>query len=120
MTLKQGIQQIKEKMQIIEHFINGMDELIFFQCEFEKCKPSISFEMNEYVLHDLYKYPPRYPITQVHWETKGGFIVSYKNTIGIERSVIPKSINSDDTLIISNKKVTFNPLLYECAFHKLK
>ncbi|ETO22895.1 hypothetical protein RFI_14300, partial [Reticulomyxa filosa] len=120
MTLKQGIQQIKEKMQIIEHFINGKDELIFFQCEFKKCKPPISFAMNEYLLHDIYQHLPHYPITQVHWETKGGFIVSYKNSIGVERSIIPKRVVPDDTLSISTEKVAFNPLLYECDFHKLK
>ncbi|ETO00001.1 hypothetical protein RFI_37458, partial [Reticulomyxa filosa] len=92
-TFKQGIQHLQHKIQIISHFRNGMDELILFECEFDKCKPAISSKVNDLdvLLHDIYKHLPHYPIIQLHWEiTDAIFMVPYKRTIGIERSA-PKS-----------------------------
>ncbi|ETO00169.1 hypothetical protein RFI_37289, partial [Reticulomyxa filosa] len=103
------------------HFINGMDELILFECELDKYKPAISSKVNDpdVLLHDIYKHLPHYPIIQVHWEIKYLFMVPYKRTIGIERIDLPKNGSFQDK-VISLKKTKFNPLLYEYDFHKLK
>ncbi|ETN97386.1 hypothetical protein RFI_40141, partial [Reticulomyxa filosa] len=121
-TLKQGMQYVKDKLQMRNHFINGGDEVLYFQCEFHKWSPEISSTIlnKDVLLYDIYKYLPHYPIIQVHWEIKGYFIVPYKRTIGIERSNLPKSVQFQDMIISSNKKPRFNPLLYECDLHKLK
>ncbi|ETO02826.1 hypothetical protein RFI_34587, partial [Reticulomyxa filosa] len=103
------------------HFIDGTDELIFFECELDKCKPAIPSKVNDsdVLLHDIYKLLPHYPIIQVLWKIKHAiFMVPYKRTIGIERSNLPKNVSFQD--ISSNQKTKFNPLLYECDIHKLK
>ncbi|ETO03408.1 hypothetical protein RFI_34002 [Reticulomyxa filosa] len=105
------------------HFMSGEDELILFECKFDKCKPAISSKISkmndsDVLLHDIYKHLPHYPIIQVHWEILGLFMVSYKLTIGIERSNLPKNNPTQDKIISSKTK--FNPLLYECDFHQLK
>ncbi|ETN97808.1 hypothetical protein RFI_39718, partial [Reticulomyxa filosa] len=102
------------------HFMSGMDELILFECEFDKCKPAISSKVNDsdVLLHDIYKHLPYYPIIQVHWEILYALMVPYKRTIGIERNNLSKSVPLHD--IPLNQKTKFNPLLYECDIHKLK
>ncbi|ETO01670.1 hypothetical protein RFI_35770, partial [Reticulomyxa filosa] len=99
-TLKQGIQHIQHNLQMMHHFTYGADELILFECEFDKCKPVISSKISkmsdpDVLLHDIYKHLPHYPIIQVHWEIKGLFMVPYKRTIGIERN-IPKRVPFKD------------------------
>ncbi|ETO16835.1 hypothetical protein RFI_20502, partial [Reticulomyxa filosa] len=121
-TFKQGIQHFKDKLQIRDHFMFGADELILFECEFDKCKPAISPKMNDLdvLLHDIYKHLPHYPIIQVHWEINGWFMVPYKRTTGIEKNYLPKNIPFQDIIISSNQETKFNPLPYECDLHKLK
>ncbi|ETO28373.1 hypothetical protein RFI_08758 [Reticulomyxa filosa] len=121
-TFKQGIQYLKNKLQIRSHFIDGKDELILFECDVDKCKPAISSKVNDsdVLLHDIYKHLPHYPIIQVYWEIKQYFMVPYKRTVGIERDNLPKSADLDIEFIPSNQKPKFNPLLYECDLHKLK
>ncbi|ETO34965.1 hypothetical protein RFI_02109, partial [Reticulomyxa filosa] len=121
-TFKQGIQHIKHNLQIRSHFISGKDELILFECKFDKWKPAISSKMNnsDVLLHDIYKHLPHYPIIQVHWEIFAIFMVSYKCTTDTKRSNLPKNKDLGIELILSNQKIKFNPLLYECDLHKMK
>ncbi|ETO16539.1 hypothetical protein RFI_20799, partial [Reticulomyxa filosa] len=121
-TFKQGIQHVKQKLQMRQHFVLGRDELILFECEFDKCKPAISSKVNDsdILLHDIYKHLPHYPIIQVHWEIFGLFMVPYKRTICIERNILPKSNDLGIEFIPIYQKAKFNPLLYECDLHKLK
>ncbi|ETO02816.1 hypothetical protein RFI_34597 [Reticulomyxa filosa] len=116
MTFKHGIQHFKHKLQVRYHFMHGGDEPIYF-----KCKPELSSKMsNENVLlHDIYKHIPHYPIIQVHWEIEYVFMVPYKRTISIERS-LPKSVPNQDIPISSNQKTKLNPFLYESDLCKLK
>ncbi|ETO35658.1 hypothetical protein RFI_01403 [Reticulomyxa filosa] len=112
-TFKQGIEHVKHKLQMRDHFIFGRDELIILECEFDKWKPSISSKISNMgdrviLLHNIYKHLRHYPIIQVYWEIKGYFMVPYEHTVDIERDNLPKS------------KQSFNPLLYECDLHKLK
>ncbi|ETO33494.1 hypothetical protein RFI_03607 [Reticulomyxa filosa] len=120
MTLKQGIRYCKDKLQILKHFMNGTDEVIYSICEFDKCEPRIEQNrIDEDVrLHDVYKHLPHYPIIRVYWEINGLFIVPYKRSINIERENIPKS--DLDITFSPNGKPTFNPFLYECDLHKLQ
>ncbi|ETO30907.1 hypothetical protein RFI_06213, partial [Reticulomyxa filosa] len=74
MTLKQGLQHIKHNLQIRSHFIDGRDELIYFNV----------------------------------------------NLINVNQNNLPKSVPVQDTVISSNQKPNFNPLLYERDIHKLK
>ncbi|ETN98214.1 hypothetical protein RFI_39300, partial [Reticulomyxa filosa] len=46
-TFKQGIQHVKHNLQMRSYFMNGMDELILFACEFDKCKPAISSKISK-------------------------------------------------------------------------
>ncbi|ETO15089.1 hypothetical protein RFI_22275, partial [Reticulomyxa filosa] len=124
-TFKQGIQHVLHNLQIRNHFMCGMDELILLECEFDKYKPAISskyqnIKMNDsdVLLHDIYKHLHHYPIIQVHWEILAIFMVPYKRTIGIERNNLPKNVSFQD--ISLHQKTKFNPLLYECDIHKLK
>ncbi|ETN99381.1 hypothetical protein RFI_38100, partial [Reticulomyxa filosa] len=124
-TFKQGIQYVKDKLQMRYHCAFGTDELILFECEFDKWKPALSSKISkmnnpDVLLHDIYKYFPHYPIIQVHWEIKGLFMVPYKHTIDIQRDSLPKNRDLGIEFIQSNEKPTFNPLLYECDLHKLK
>ncbi|ETO21818.1 hypothetical protein RFI_15385 [Reticulomyxa filosa] len=124
-TFKQGIQHVQHNLQMRNHFMFGMDELILFECKFDKCKPAISSKISkmndsDVLLYDIYKHLPHYPIIQVLWEIKGYFMVPYKRTIGIERKDLPKSNDLGIEFISSNQKTKFNPLLYECDLHKLK
>ncbi|ETN99656.1 hypothetical protein RFI_37814, partial [Reticulomyxa filosa] len=124
-TFKQGVQYIKNKLQMIDHFIFGRNELILLECEFDKYKPAISSKISkmndsDVLLHDIYKHLPHYPIIQVYWEIKGLFMVSYKRTIGIERNNLPKSDELSIEFTPLNQKTKFNPLLYECDIHKIK
>ncbi|ETO00749.1 hypothetical protein RFI_36691, partial [Reticulomyxa filosa] len=115
------IQHLKDKLQIQEHALNGADELILFNCEFDNYEPPLSSNLDQNILlHNIYKHLPHYPNIQVYWQIKGGFIVPYKRTIGIERSNLPKGISIQDIVIPSSQKTKFNPLLYECDLHKLK
>ncbi|ETN99027.1 hypothetical protein RFI_38460, partial [Reticulomyxa filosa] len=120
-TFKNGKQHLQHNLQIRTHFIAGMDELILFRCEFDKCNPAISSKVDELdLLHDIYKHHPHYPIVQVHWEIEGRFMVPYKRIISIERNNLPKSGKLNGEFILSSQKNKFNPLLYECDLHKLK
>ncbi|ETO36720.1 hypothetical protein RFI_00342, partial [Reticulomyxa filosa] len=124
-TFKQGIQHVQHNLQVRSHFMPGTDELIFFDCKFDKCMPAIPSKISkmndsDVLLHNIYKYLPHYPIIQVHWEIQYGFMVPYKRTIGIERNHLPKSVPFQDEFISLNQKTKFNPLLYECDLHKLK
>ncbi|ETO01695.1 hypothetical protein RFI_35745, partial [Reticulomyxa filosa] len=119
MSLKQGIQHLKDKLQIQEHALNGANELISFSCEYGKCKPPLPSDLNgDILLHDTYKHFLNYPNIKVNWQLRGAFIVPYKRTIDIQRSHLPKSGPFQDIVISSKTK--FNPLLYECDLHKLK
>ncbi|ETO36286.1 hypothetical protein RFI_00776, partial [Reticulomyxa filosa] len=122
-AFKQGIRHVQHNLQMRIHFMSGMDELILFECEFDKCKPAISSKISkmndpDVLLHDIYKHLPHYPIIQVYWEIISIFMVPYKRTIGIERNNLVKSIPFQD--IVLSSKTKFNPLLYECDLHKLK
>ncbi|ETN97691.1 hypothetical protein RFI_39835, partial [Reticulomyxa filosa] len=121
-TFKQGIQHVQHNLQMRSHFNIGADELILFECEFDKCKPAILSKVNDsgVLLYDIYKHLPHYPIIQVHWEILGVLMVPYKRTIGIERNHLSKSDDLGIEFIPSNQKTKFNPLLYECDLHKLK
>ncbi|ETO09880.1 hypothetical protein RFI_27497, partial [Reticulomyxa filosa] len=120
MTLKQGIQHFKDKLQKIERFIHGKDKLIYFKCEFDKCGPPIVSNMNnnDILLHDIYKHLLHYPMIQVYWKIDYRSMVPYKRTIGIEGANLPKRV--PEIIVPSNKKFAFNPFLYERDFHKLK
>ncbi|ETO33528.1 hypothetical protein RFI_03574, partial [Reticulomyxa filosa] len=89
-TFKQGIQYIKDKLQMRSHFMLGADELIYFESEMNN---------SDLLLHDIYKDFPHYPIIQKQFTKK----------CSISRYVV-----------LANKKRKFNPLLYECDLHKLK
>ncbi|ETO00806.1 hypothetical protein RFI_36635 [Reticulomyxa filosa] len=104
------------------YFTNGRDELILFECKFDKCKPAISSKVNDsnVLLHDIYKNLLHYSIIQVYWEILYYFMIPYKRTISIERNHLPKSDDLGIEFIPSNQKSKFNPLLYECDLHKLK
>ncbi|ETO34646.1 hypothetical protein RFI_02444 [Reticulomyxa filosa] len=119
-TFKQGIQHFKDKLQMREHFLLGTDELILFECKFDKCKPEIKMNNEDILLHDIYKHLPHYPIIQVYWKIISAFMVPYKRTIDIERSDLPKNVDLDIEFIPSNQKPKFDPLPYECDLHKLK
>ncbi|ETO31877.1 hypothetical protein RFI_05241, partial [Reticulomyxa filosa] len=118
MTLKQGIQYLKDKLQIQEHALNGANELISFSCEYDKCESPLSSDLNGVLLHDIYKHFLNYPNIQVNWQLKGAFIVPYKRTISTERRDLPKRVPFQD--ISLNPKTKFHPLLYECDLYKLK
>ncbi|ETO22055.1 hypothetical protein RFI_15148 [Reticulomyxa filosa] len=121
MTLKQGLQCFKEKLQIRQQSLTGEDELVRFNCNFDKCKPPIPLDINEDILlNDIYKHLPHYPNIQVNWNILSLFVVPYKHTICIERTDVPKNIINEDIVSLSNQKPKFNPLLYECDFHKFK
>ncbi|ETO31446.1 hypothetical protein RFI_05673, partial [Reticulomyxa filosa] len=122
MTLIQGIQYFKDKLQIREHFIYGRDELICFECEFDKCKPPLASKIDDkdVLLHDTYKHLSHYPIIQVYWEIKACFMIPYKRTICVQRNNLPNSVPFRGAFILSNQRPNFNPLPYECDFHKLK
>ncbi|ETO35303.1 hypothetical protein RFI_01760, partial [Reticulomyxa filosa] len=111
MTLKQGLEHLKHQLQIRQESLYGEDEFIKLECNFDKFKPQI-------LLNDIYRNFPHYPNIQVYWEVHCISMVSYKHTICIERTDIPKSSPSKD--ISSNQKPKFNPLLYECDIHRLK
>jgi len=120
MTLKQGLQNIKDKLQKQEHFSGGKDELIVFECFYDKCNPRIPSQVSDQVLlHDIYKHVHHYPRIQVTWEIKCVFMVPYERTIGVERTSIPEYKNND-VIYKSNEKYNFNPFLYETDLHKLK
>ncbi|ETO31224.1 hypothetical protein RFI_05897 [Reticulomyxa filosa] len=114
-SLKQGCQYFKDKLQKREHFVHGADELIEFKC----IEPHTNNE--DALLHHIYKHLPCYPTVQVHWTIMGYFVVPYTHTVSIERTHIPKrSIHIDSTAIPLNEKCMFNPLLYECDVQKLR
>ncbi|ETO00077.1 hypothetical protein RFI_37382, partial [Reticulomyxa filosa] len=46
-TFKQGIQYIQHNLQMLHHFVDGTDELISFECEFDKYKPEISSKISK-------------------------------------------------------------------------
>ncbi|ETO01333.1 hypothetical protein RFI_36107 [Reticulomyxa filosa] len=118
-TLKQGLQHLKDQLQIISQSRYGEDELVGFECNFDKCEPSIPPKINEDVLlHDIYKHIPHYPNIQAYWKIDTTFIVSFKHTICVKRYEIPKSIKTEN--ISLNQKSIFNPLLFECDIYKLK
>ncbi|ETO15551.1 hypothetical protein RFI_21813 [Reticulomyxa filosa] len=121
-TFKQGMQHVLYHLQMMHHLVDGTDEVILFECEFDKCKPAISSKVNDsdVLLHDIYKHFPHYPVIQVLWKIKGHFMVPYKRTIDIERKTLPKNNELDIECNPSNQKTKFNPLLYECDIHKLK
>ncbi|ETO34121.1 hypothetical protein RFI_02972 [Reticulomyxa filosa] len=106
MTLRQGLQYFKQQLQVRSQSILGEDELVIFECAFDKCEPQIPLNINE--------------DEEVHWKINYKFMTSYKHSISIERIDIPKSIPIEDIIISSNRKPKFNPLLYECDIHKLK
>ncbi|ETO21244.1 hypothetical protein RFI_15960 [Reticulomyxa filosa] len=120
MTLRQGIQHIKDKLQIKDYFTAGPDELICLKYEFDEWMPAISTTNEDVLLHDIYRRLPHYPIIQVHWKIEGYFMVPYKRTISTQRGNLPKSIPLQDSVVASNPKPKFNPLLYERDLHKLK
>ncbi|ETO15459.1 hypothetical protein RFI_21907 [Reticulomyxa filosa] len=122
MTLKQGIQRFKDKLQLLQHFMFGADEFLYFECEFDKCEPSIPANMSDgdVLLHDIYKHLPHYPSIHVCWKIKGDLIVPYKHTIDTERANSPNIVDFDDEFISSNEKPTFNPFLYECDVYRLR
>ncbi|ETO08637.1 hypothetical protein RFI_28752 [Reticulomyxa filosa] len=116
-TLKQGLQHLTNKLQIIEHFLYGKDELICFECTFNKCKPSIPVIIGEDILlHQIYKHFPHYPIIQVYWEIETEFMIPYDRTILVKSN----DVKEYKEMIISNEISKFDPLLFECDFHKLK
>ncbi|ETO27328.1 hypothetical protein RFI_09804 [Reticulomyxa filosa] len=121
-TLKQGIQHIKDKFQMRSHFLFGGDKLITSKCDFEQWKPRIETNKNngDILLHDIYKYFFGYPSIQVYWEIECRYIVPYERTIATERTNLPENDELSVEFISSNEKPTFNPLLYECDFHKVK
>ncbi|ETO06051.1 hypothetical protein RFI_31348, partial [Reticulomyxa filosa] len=120
-TLKQGLEYFKHQLQIRQESMNGEDEFIKLEYNCNKCKPQISSNINENVLlNNIYRYFPHYPNIQVYWAIDCISMVSYKHTIRIERTNIPKNLPIEDNIISSNQKTTFNPLLYECDIHKLK
>ncbi|ETO23956.1 hypothetical protein RFI_13202, partial [Reticulomyxa filosa] len=121
MTLKQGIEHFKNKLQMKEGYNLGTDELTHSNYEFNTWKPPIASNVNKDVLlHDLYKYAPHYPNIQVYWKINAFFIVPYRHTIGIKRTNIIKSILNENVTNKVNIKPAFNPLLYERDLHKLK
>ncbi|ETO09855.1 hypothetical protein RFI_27520 [Reticulomyxa filosa] len=121
-SLKQVLHHCKVKLQMRDQFIQGTDELIYFECAFDKSEPPIpkAISDKDILLHNIYKHLPHYPIIQVYWKIKGRFVVPYKHTIDIERITLPKSGELGVEITRSNKKSTFNPFLYECNLHKIK
>ncbi|ETO35306.1 hypothetical protein RFI_01756, partial [Reticulomyxa filosa] len=120
-TFEYGIQHLKDKLQVRNRFRDGCDELVYFKCKFNGCKPELLSKMGneDVLLHDIYKHLPHYPIIQVYWKIDYYFMVPYKRTIEIKRN-IPKSVPIQDISISLNRKTNFNPLLYESDLHKLK
>ncbi|ETO06868.1 hypothetical protein RFI_30523 [Reticulomyxa filosa] len=118
-TLKQGLQHLKDQFQVRQESNGCGDESITFECKFHMCCPQISSDMNEdMLLNDIYK-DFHYLNRQVYWKISHYFIVPYRNTINI--STIRTNIPEDrDSTISSNRKPKFNPLLYECNFIKLR
>ncbi|ETO18283.1 hypothetical protein RFI_18994, partial [Reticulomyxa filosa] len=121
-TFRQGIQHVKNQLQMREHFLFGMDELAFFKYDSDSCKSAISSKMDDsdILLHDIYKHLPHYPIIQIHWEIVYRCMVSYRHTISTEKINLQKSIPIQNTIILPNERLKFNPLLYECDVHKVK
>ncbi|ETO16584.1 hypothetical protein RFI_20754 [Reticulomyxa filosa] len=121
-TLEQGIERVKDKLQMRDHFIFGKDELILFECEFDKWNPPIISNMIEenVLLHDIYKHLHHYPIIQVYWEITYRFMLPYKRTIDINRTNLPKNRDICVEFYPLMEKPTFNPFLYECDVHKLQ
>ncbi|ETO11277.1 hypothetical protein RFI_26098 [Reticulomyxa filosa] len=119
-----GIEHFKYKYQMLEHFIYGTNELVYFEFEFDKCQPQLTSNVThkDVLLHDIYKCFLHYPIIQVYWKVIVLFTVPYERTIDVERTNLPTLIYSNDAhmLFVSNEKPTFNPFLYECDLHKLK
>ncbi|ETO29215.1 hypothetical protein RFI_07913 [Reticulomyxa filosa] len=123
-TLEQGIKYLKYKYQMLEHFIYGMNELVYFEFEFDKCQPQLTSNMThkDASLHDIYKHVSHYPIIQVYWNVTALFMVPYEQTIDAKRAHLPTVVYANDgyKLSVFNKKPIFNPFLYECDLHKLK
>ncbi|ETO16560.1 hypothetical protein RFI_20779, partial [Reticulomyxa filosa] len=82
-----------------DHFMFGKDELIVFECKFDKCKPVISSKMNNsYVLlHDIY------PIIQVHLERCEIANSNKKENIS-KKSNIPISEKYQATFFLKKKR----------------
>ncbi|ETO20139.1 hypothetical protein RFI_17081, partial [Reticulomyxa filosa] len=109
-TLKQGLQHLKNQLQMRRESNGHGNELVKFECKFNMCHPQIPSNVNENILlSDIYKYF-YYLNMQVYWKINYYFIVPYKNTISAstQRTNI-KDIG--DINILSNRKPKFNPLL---------
>ncbi|ETO27435.1 hypothetical protein RFI_09697 [Reticulomyxa filosa] len=119
---RQAIQCLQEKFNERAQFRYGANELLWFECELDHCKPPIPSTLDDAAsLHDLYKHLLYYPRIQVYWKINGYCMVPYQHTIGINKDInASTSIDLDALLLVANKKPNFNPLLYQCDIQKFK
>ncbi|ETO11050.1 hypothetical protein RFI_26327 [Reticulomyxa filosa] len=121
-TLKQGLQRIKDKLQIAGNAMNGTEEIIVFDYSFDKFQPPIQANINvdDMLLHDIYKHLLNFPNVQVYWEIEGEFMVLDKHIIDVRESKIRHVVHLDDVLTPRIEKPKFNPFFYTCDLHKFK
>ncbi|ETO06956.1 hypothetical protein RFI_30436, partial [Reticulomyxa filosa] len=123
MTLKQGLQKMKDKLlQIAGDAMSGKEEVIALDCDFNKCQPPIQAYINvdDMSLHDMYKHLLDYPNMQVYWEIEGTFMIPDKHVIDVRESKIGHAVDVDDMLTPLIERPAFNPFFYACDLHKCK
>ncbi|ETO06898.1 hypothetical protein RFI_30492 [Reticulomyxa filosa] len=123
MTMRQGLENLEDKLLRKEQVFFGVDETAQFECMFNDCRPPLSSDMDTNILlHDMYKHLPSYPQVEVLWNLFYNTIVQYKHTINpeIEKREIQKNSKLTNMKSISNERAEFNPLLFECDVHKIK
>ncbi|ETO08741.1 hypothetical protein RFI_28646, partial [Reticulomyxa filosa] len=124
MTLRHSLEELRSKSQCLNHIYYGADELIHFECNFEKCLPPLSTadmtSRQDVLLADIYKQLKDFPHVQVTWTLDYCCVVPYKRTIDCERSNTPKFNPKQITCMPSDERRKFNPLLYESDFYRLK
>ncbi|ETO36996.1 hypothetical protein RFI_00065 [Reticulomyxa filosa] len=119
-TLKQALQQLKQKLQVLRKFKHGMEKIIYFDCIFDRCVPPIPPNINENVLlHDIYKHIRNYPNIPVYWEITYYCMVPYEYTIPVQIDT-PLASAFGEGKTVSTKKEKFNPLLFENDFDRIK
>ncbi|ETO21561.1 hypothetical protein RFI_15643 [Reticulomyxa filosa] len=119
-TLKQGLERIKRKLQSKGKFEYGKNGVILYKCEFDKCQPQIPLNVSKDVLlYKLYEHIKYFPQIRPAWAIEYYSMVPLEHTV----KIIRKELNDDFKVDFSGQSVDksqYNPLLYECDVGKLK
>ncbi|ETO11058.1 hypothetical protein RFI_26319, partial [Reticulomyxa filosa] len=118
LTLKQALEKLKIKAQLHESTFSDGDELLGFHFHFDKCEPRIPEDVNEMLLHDIYKGYNRYPQMQVTWIINYYTMIPYERTISLcKYKALNDNKERDLTLTLTstlvNEKAQPNPFLCE-------